>query len=117
LLPPLPPPLLPLLQSSMGLFRRQRGMPAAPRLTAFVFGPQNYGWAAFTVFLLASDGGVYALCPVAPFGMRARATMLRQLPGVNERGTVHTWLLVSVRACLCAVGCVHGVFLGGGVLC
>lgn len=112
LLLPLLAPLLPPLQSSMGLFRRQRGMPAPPRFTAFVFGPQNYDWAAFTVFLLASDGGVYALCPVAPFGMRARATMLRQLPGVNERGTVHTWLLVSEGACGAGGVCVWG---GGDV--
>lgn len=87
--------LLVLPQGTMGLFQRRRGMPAPPRFTAFAFGPQNFGWAAFTVLLLASDGGVYALCPVAPFGMRGRAAMLRQLPGVNERGTVHTWLVVS----------------------
>jgi hypothetical protein len=79
----------------MGLLQRRRGAPSPPRLTAFAFGPQNFGWAAFTVLFLASDGAVYALCPVAPFGMRVRAAMLRQLPGVNERGTVHTWLLVS----------------------
>jgi hypothetical protein len=79
----------------MGLKHRRRGASSPPRLTAFSFGPQNLGWAAFTVLFLASDGGVYALCPVAPFGMRARGAMLRQLPGVNERGTVHTWLLVS----------------------
>jgi hypothetical protein len=86
------------MQGVMGLMRRRRGAPARPRITAFSFGPQNLGWAAFTVLFLASDGGVYALCPVAPFGMRARAAMLRQLPGVNERGTVHTWLLVSPGA-------------------
>lgn len=85
------------LQGSMGLKHRRRGTPSPPRLTAFAFGPQNLGWAAFTVLFLASDGGVYALCPVAPFGMRARGSMLRQLPGVNQRGTVHTWLLVSGR--------------------
>ena len=35
------------------------------------------------------------LCPVAPFNMRARATLLRQLPESKERDTVHTWLLVG----------------------
>lgn len=88
------------LQGTMGLVRRRRGASSPARVTAFAFGPQNLGWAAFTVLFLASDGAVYALCPVAPFGMRARAAMLRQLPGVNERGTVHTWLLVSLVVAL-----------------
>lgn len=79
----------------MGLVRRRRGASSPPRITAFAFGPQNFGWAALTVLFLASDGGVYVLCPVAPFGMRVRAAMLRQLPGIHERGTVHTWLLVG----------------------
>lgn len=38
---PLLRPLLPLLQSTMRLFRRQQGMPSPPRFTAFVFGPQK----------------------------------------------------------------------------
>lgn len=95
---PLPLPLFhmqPTMQGGVGLLHRRRGAPAPPRATAFAFGPQNLGWASFAVLFLASDGGVYVLCPVAPFGSRARAAMLRQLPGVRDRGTVHTWLLVS----------------------
>lgn len=87
------------LQGGLGLMHRWRGAPSPPRITAFAFGPQNFTWAAFTVLFLASDGGVYALCPVAPFGMRARAAMLKHLPGVNARGTVHVWLLVRIGQC------------------
>lgn len=36
-------------------------------VTAFAFGPLM-GWGAFTIYVLGSHGGVYGVCPVAPFG-------------------------------------------------
>ena len=35
--------------------------------TAFAFGPAT-SWGFFTIYVLASSGAIYALCPVAPFG-------------------------------------------------
>eukprot|EP00983_Pelagomonas_calceolata_P113069 1159949-Pelagomonas_calceolata.AAC.4 len=35
--------------------------------TAFSFGPAT-SWGFFTIYVLASSGALYALCPVAPFG-------------------------------------------------
>lgn len=35
--------------------------------TAFAFGPAS-SWGFFTIYVLASSGALYALCPVAPFG-------------------------------------------------
>ena len=45
-----------------------RSQQAMVRPTSFVWGPA-VGWGCFTVLVLASDGAVYSLCPVAPFGM------------------------------------------------
>lgn len=38
-------------------------------VTAFAFGPPT-AWGMLTVFFLCSHGGVLALCPVAPFGLK-----------------------------------------------
>lgn len=32
----------------------------------FCFGTK-YGWNRFTLFLLASSGNIYSLCPIVPF--------------------------------------------------
>lgn len=72
---------------------------AAPlrRATAFVWGPP-VGWGCFTVLVLASDGGIYSLCPVAPFGVRVSARALGLLVGSSPSGTPRAWLQVR-RAC------------------
>ncbi|KAF5829493.1 hypothetical protein DUNSADRAFT_16002 [Dunaliella salina] len=43
--------------------------------TAFSFGPAT-SWGFFTIYVLASSGAMYALCPVAPFGMPCPASAL-----------------------------------------
>jgi hypothetical protein len=57
------------------------GAGAPPRPAAFAWGPGGGGggWGQLSVLFLATDGGVYALCPVAPFGMRVAAGALRRL--------------------------------------
>lgn len=95
-------------QLSLGL-RRGSGSAAAaarglssrgavpPRFTAFAFGPPGTGcWASLAVMFLASDGGVYVLCPVAPFGMRLASSVLQRLLEQSE-STAHSWLLVSCQ--------------------
>eukprot|EP00200_Dunaliella_tertiolecta_P014397 CAMPEP_0202393042 /NCGR_PEP_ID=MMETSP1127-20130417/92697_1 /ASSEMBLY_ACC=CAM_ASM_000462 /TAXON_ID=3047 /ORGANISM="Dunaliella tertiolecta, Strain CCMP1320" /LENGTH=499 /DNA_ID=CAMNT_0048995595 /DNA_START=34 /DNA_END=1530 /DNA_ORIENTATION=+ len=44
--------------------------------TAFSFGPAT-SWGFFTIYVLASSGALYALCPVAPFGMPCPASALQ----------------------------------------
>jgi hypothetical protein len=66
-----------------------------PWLTSFVFGPASSGWASLAVLFLASNGGVYLLCPVAPFGMRVAASVLQRLLDGSSDSTAHAWLLVS----------------------
>lgn len=77
------------------------GLP--PRLTSFAFGPPSSGWASLAVLFLASNGGVYVLCPVAPFGMRVAAGALQRLLDGSSDSTAHAWLLVSLDslACVC----------------
>ncbi len=79
---------LPGTRGSIGL---RRG--PAPRATAFAFAPPGRGWASLAVLLLSSDGAIYCLCPVAPFGMRASATALQHLLE-EATGTARSWLLV-----------------------
>ena len=82
----------------------------AARPVAFAWGPPGSGgsWGALTVLILASDGGVYALCPVAPFGLRVGSDALRRLvasaddmaaaaadagaPGGGVGATARAWL-------------------------
>ncbi len=74
---------------------------AAPRAAAFAWGPAGGGggWGHLAVLVLASDGGVYCLCPVAPFGLRVAAGALRRLlascdgPAAAAGGsTARAWL-------------------------
>lgn len=55
------------------------------------------------MLFLASNGGVYVLCPVAPFGMRVAAGALQRLLDGSSDSTAHAWLLVSLDslACVC----------------
>lgn len=48
------------------------------RAVAFAFGPQH-SWQRFTVFFLCSDGAMFALCPVAPFGAGMPASAVQAL--------------------------------------
>ncbi|KAK9806546.1 hypothetical protein WJX73_009600 [Symbiochloris irregularis] len=45
---------------------------------AFVCGPAH-GWLRFTVFILCSDGSMFALCPIAPFGSSVNQAAVQQL--------------------------------------
>ncbi|MEW5314384.1 MAG: hypothetical protein WDW38_005890 [Sanguina aurantia] len=53
-------------------------------VTAFAFGPM-LGWGAFTVYILGSHGGVYGLCPVAPFGMKVSSSVIQQCADAQAR--------------------------------
>jgi nuclear pore complex protein Nup88 len=60
---------------------------------AFAFGPP-VGWGLFTLFVLASHGGVMAVCPVAPFGMQAPASVVDALAAEPDGsgGLTTAWL-------------------------
>ncbi|KAF8058440.1 NUP88 [Scenedesmus sp. PABB004] len=98
---------LPGAQQSVGLRRGGRlgarggggggGLPA--RVTGFAFGPPGAGWASLAVLFLASDGGLYALCPVAPFGLRMPSGVLQRLLDASQ-GTAHAWLLAAFLSVL-----------------
>eukprot|EP00879_Flechtneria_rotunda_P024467 GHRR01025938.1.p1 GENE.GHRR01025938.1~~GHRR01025938.1.p1 ORF type:complete len:750 (+),score=265.70 GHRR01025938.1:261-2510(+) len=87
---------LPGTQTSLGIHRSSG---PTPRFTAFAFGPLAAGWASLSVMLLTSDGGVYLLCPVAPFGLRMSASVLQRLFNSAE-GTAHAWLLAAFLSIL-----------------
>ncbi|EFJ52965.1 hypothetical protein VOLCADRAFT_86496 [Volvox carteri f. nagariensis] len=63
--------------------------PASTDIVAFGFGPA-VGWGLFSYLLLAADGLVYSLGPVAPFGMRCASVLLERL-GQEETAAVE-WL-------------------------
>ncbi|KIZ00116.1 hypothetical protein MNEG_7846 [Monoraphidium neglectum] len=98
------------------------GGAAAARPAAFAWGPPGGGasWGQLAVLILATDGGVYSLCPVAPFGLRVAAGALRRLlascGGGAEAGggggssTARAWLQAAFP------GVVHpaGEVLAGG---
>ncbi len=63
--------------------------PASTDVVAFAFGPA-VGWGLFSLLLMASDGLVYSLGPVAPFGMRCAAALLERL-GQEEEAAAE-WL-------------------------
>ncbi|GLC46635.1 hypothetical protein PLESTM_001899200 [Pleodorina starrii] len=65
--------------------------PASTDVVAFAFGPA-VGWGTFSLLLLAADGLVYVLGPVAPFGMRCAAAMLERLG--QEEAAATEWLEV-----------------------
>ncbi|GLI61598.1 hypothetical protein VaNZ11_004016 [Volvox africanus] len=64
-------------------------------VVAFAFGPA-VGWGLFAFLLLAADGRVYSLGPVAPFGMRCPSSLLERL--VREKGAASEWLNISFGA-------------------
>lgn len=47
-------------------------------VAAFAFGPPE-GWQRFSVFFLTTDGELWSLCPVVPFGCRYAASLIDQL--------------------------------------
>ena len=63
------PALPPSSAHRFGLMRPSAlpGIAIAQSVTAFAFGPP-VSWGYFTVLFLASNGAVYALCPVCPLG-------------------------------------------------
>ncbi len=77
--------------------RRGMGLAGAARrrAAAFTFGAPQ-GWQRFALFVLASDGALFALCPVAPFGMAlprgAAAALLAEARGAGSCATTEAWL-------------------------
>jgi hypothetical protein len=55
-------------------------------------------WAPLSVLFLATDGGVYNLCPVAPFGLRVSGTALRALLREAPVGTPRAWVQAAFGA-------------------
>lgn len=110
----------------------RRGGTTPARPTAFAWGPPGGAgsWGALSVLFLGTDGGVYCLCPIAPFGLRVAAGALRRLlescstgdwshpgdagrhlgDGVGGGGTARAWLQAAFP------GVVHpaGEILAGG---
>ena len=76
---------------------------ARRRAAAFAFGAPQ-AWQRFTVFFLASDGGLFALCPVAPFGASVPRSAAAELLAVARAGavcaTTEAWLQ-QARPCQC----------------
>ncbi|GIL88245.1 hypothetical protein Vretifemale_16191 [Volvox reticuliferus] len=64
-------------------------------IVAFAFGPA-VGWGLFSFLLLATDGSVYSLGPVAPFGMRCPSSLLERL--VGEKAAALEWLRIVFGA-------------------
>ncbi|KXZ44842.1 hypothetical protein GPECTOR_61g795 [Gonium pectorale] len=67
------------------------GAQVSPDMVAFAFGPAT-GWGQFAVLLLAADGHVYVLGPVAPFGMRVAAPTLE---GLARQAGAEEWLAAA----------------------
>jgi hypothetical protein len=80
-----------------------RSQAAMVRPTSFVWGPA-VGWGCFTVLVLASDGAVYSLCPVAPFGMRLAARVLTELVEASPGGTARAWLQAAFPSAVLPAG-------------
>ena len=62
---------------------------AARRATGFAFGPPDWAqapWERFTVYVQASDGAVFSLCPVAPFGAPLEGSAARALASCVAAG-------------------------------
>ncbi|CAL8462438.1 g1971 [Coccomyxa elongata] len=65
------------------------------RAVAFAFGPQHL-WQRFTVFIMCSDGTLFSLCPVAPFGAGVPASVVQALTEAasdsDDCFTTQAWL-------------------------
>ena len=65
------------------------------RAVAFAFGPQH-SWQRFTVFFLCSDGTLFSLCPVAPFGAGIPVSVVQALTEAasdrDDCSTTRAWL-------------------------
>ncbi|KAG1665679.1 hypothetical protein FOA52_005469, partial [Chlamydomonas sp. UWO 241] len=66
-----------------GRFGLLRGGKRHAGVTSFAWGPP-VGWGFFSVLFASSGGGVFALCPVCPFGMRVPASVLRRALSSSE---------------------------------
>eukprot|EP00798_Chlamydomonas_sp_ICE-L_P021642 gene21642-28650_t len=71
------------------------------QITAFEFGPSVL-WGRFTVNFIAASGAIYALCPVAPFGMLVPCLDLQQImqssAASGSHGTTEAWLELAFGA-------------------
>jgi hypothetical protein len=68
------------------------------RVASFAYGPQR-SWLRFTVFFMCSDGAIFALCPVAPFGagvpqsaVQSLAESAAHMGSAEAFDTTETWL-------------------------
>jgi hypothetical protein len=75
------------------------------RAVAFAFGAPQ-GWQRFAVFFAASDGALFALCPVAPFGAGVPSSAAQALldEGASSDDEAHSavtqaWLQQVCPAC------------------
>jgi nuclear pore complex protein Nup88 len=84
---------------------------AGRRAVGFAFGPAA-SWGRFAVFFLASDGALFTLCPVAPFGaavppaaaqalLDAAAVEAEASGGAGQSATTLAWLqqVTALRVC------------------
>ena len=54
-------------------------IPIQLKLTSFTFGPEDIDWLRYTIFLLTTEGEVYALCPVIPLGITVSSNSIEEL--------------------------------------
>eukprot|EP01025_Chloroclados_australasicus_P042534 TRINITY_DN4523_c0_g2_i1.p1 TRINITY_DN4523_c0_g2~~TRINITY_DN4523_c0_g2_i1.p1 ORF type:complete len:790 (+),score=107.46 TRINITY_DN4523_c0_g2_i1:206-2575(+) len=45
---------------------------------------EGYAWSMFTVYFLRADGGIFAMCPIAPFGMPVHEAEAKTLLNTTE---------------------------------
>ncbi|KAG2447694.1 hypothetical protein HYH02_007154 [Chlamydomonas schloesseri] len=68
------------------------GASGSSDVVAFSFGPA-LGWGLFSILLLGTDGLVYSLGPVAPFGMRCSGALLQRLAA--DEAAAEEWLAAA----------------------
>jgi len=75
---------------------------------AFSAGP---GWDGFAIYFMFQDGSLYALCPVAPFGMSVRMMLVHHLMSIARGGEGGAGNATAVEWMQAVTGLVD---LGGG---
>ena len=63
----------------------EHSVPLGPDVRAFAFCSPAFGWGALGVWLLDGAGGLSALCPLAPDGLRVPAALVERLRADAER--------------------------------
>lgn len=70
----------------------------AEQAAAFAFGPSIGPWGPFTVYIQAASGGVFSVCPLAPFGEWIRTLHLLD---VRPFYRMQRFVMVPCRLQLC----------------